>query len=153
MLIDDIIKTVNRMLAGEVLTYDRAIVYLDEVVDEINGKLSSCFPTISEEVSRLEEEAGETVSISVIDYSYFPAKYIRGVLCKGAAYKFYTQDEEGIASANQFGWDYKDALFEMLRDFVAYVPEEYMNDTVASVVKDEYYRAGNIPFWFNQFGE
>lgn len=153
MLINKIVNKVNGMLAGETLSYTRMITYLDEVGDEINARLCSTFPTVSEAFDLAQDEAGEPVSLAVIDYSYFPDEYIRGVLCKGAAYKFYIQDEEGIVTADKYGYEYKDALFTMERDFLALVPEEFQKDTTASVVKDEYYRSGNMPFSFNQFGE
>jgi hypothetical protein len=151
MLLPQIVKTVNRYLAGEMLTFNNMVVYLDEVVDEINVKLSSTFPTLSEAIDAAIAVAGTTVTLASFDYAYFPDNYIRTVLCKGAAYKFFTQDEEGMPSAEKYGWEYTDALFYMQRDYISSVPVEYQSDTNASVVKDEYWRSGNIQFDFSVF--
>ena len=154
MLISEIVKLTNKFLPGEHLSYENMVFYLDEVIDEINTKLCSKYPTISEAVELASEDAGEEISVSVINYDYFPNKYIRSVVAKGSAYKFYIQDEEGIITADKYGYEYQDAMFAMERDFLALVPLEYQDEEIlASVVKDEYYRSGNIPCSLNVFGE
>lgn len=120
------------MLAGEQLVYSKLEPFLDSVIDDINIQLNSRYPTFS-----------ECNFPSVLDtaavYDYFPDRYIRSVVIKGAAYKFYIMDEEGINTAEMFGYDYQDALYYMLRDFVDKVPEEYQDDNTGSLMIDENY--------------
>lgn len=125
MNVNKIVLQVNRLLGDELYPYSKLEQFLDAVVDEINDQLSACFPVFSEVVDNPTD--------TDIEYDYFPDKYIREVVIKGAAYKFYTQDEEGIPTANQYGIEYKDALFVMLRDYVREVPAEFRVDHVAAV--------------------
>ena len=112
MYIDQIVSGVNTKLAGETLTYNQMRLFLDDCVDDINRELSACFPVFT---GFLEND----------EYTAIPDKYIRSVIMLGAAFKFYVTDEEGIATAPQYGWDYKDSLFYMKRDYSCQVPVEY----------------------------
>ena len=114
MKIIDIVAGVNTLLAGETLTLNQMRLFLDSVIDEINDKLSSKFPTFE-----ALTESGE--------YDYFPDNFIRSVVIKGAAYKFYVTDEEGTPTAVQYKFDYLDALFIMERDYSCKVPVEYQD--------------------------
>lgn len=67
------------------------------------------------------------------DYNMIPDKYIRTVIIKGAAFKFFIKDEEGIETAQQYGRDYQIALFNMQRDYMTEIPEEYKVDNLAYV--------------------
>lgn len=123
MLIKDIIGRTNRLLDGEQLSKDSLALHLDSTIDAINTKLSSTFPVFS------ELPAGTTA------YNYFPDKYIRTVLCVGAAYHFYLMDEEGSPSAQAYGDMFANGLFVMLRDYVSQVPAEYCaSDSAGSVI-------------------
>ena len=77
MLIKDIVNLVNQKLAGELLSYSELRTYLDNVVDDINSQLNTCYPTFSE----LE---------STTEYTAFPDRYIRSVVVPGATWYFYT---------------------------------------------------------------
>lgn len=126
MLVNDIVKRVNQELAGEQLVYTRIKSFLDEVIDDINANLNSTFPTFS--------DLGESVEGGLVtDYNYFPEKYIRSVVIKGAAYKFYIMDEEGEQIAQMYNYDYQLALFHMVRDYIDQVPEEYQSDSTGSI--------------------
>jgi hypothetical protein len=116
MLLQDITKRVNNKLAGETLTYSQMKDHLDSVIDDINSELNSIFPAFSE----LED--------TVIDYNFFPERYIRQVVVSGAAVYFYGTDEEGEMVASQFQADYQRCLFYMIRDYSHLVPEDYRND-------------------------
>ena len=118
MRISEIIKRVNEKLAGETLLYSQLEVFLDEVVDDINAKLNSKFPSFSTvyTADALKNDVG---------YDYFPEKYIRSVVVTGAAYKFFCTDEEGLPTAQQYAFDYNTNLFIMERDYSNQVPEEY----------------------------
>lgn len=122
-----IIQGVNAKLAGEMLNFDMIKVHLDSVIDDINSKLSSCFPSFTEFNSTAYPE-------QYPNYNFFPDKYIRSVVINGAAYKFFVTDEEGIMTAQQYSYDYRDNLFLMERDYMALVPEEFQVDNEASVV-------------------
>lgn len=117
-------------------------IFLDEVIDEINDALNSKFPTFSE----LEDNMEFTGNA---EYNYFPDKYIRSVVCKGAASKFYTMDEEGSPTAEQYAREYATALFYMTRDYIELVPEEYRSESTGSIIFDEKYRTGELPFEFD----
>lgn len=137
MKISKIIERVNRLLAGEILPYNRLLPHLDEVIDDINSQLDSKFPAFSE----LQEGS--------VEYNYFPDKYIRSVVVKGAAFKFYCMDEEGALVAQEYGYEYKDALFIMLRDYLTSVPEEYKLNTDGGVdIEDKYELPVTFSGWF-----
>lgn len=119
----------NIKLAGEMLTYDMLKPYLDEVIDNINTRLSAKFPVFSE----FTQAAYPT---QYPNYNFFPDNFIRTVVIYGAAHKFYTADEEGINSARQYDTEYQNAMFIMERDYLELVPTEFQVDTPASVVMD-----------------
>lgn len=127
MLLQDIVKGVNEKLAGEQLPYSKQERFLDEVIDDINAVLNSKFPVFSEVINYYGHKGTE-------EYSYFPDQYIRNVVIKGAAYKYFIADEEGMSTAEMYGYDYDDALFKMQRDYLEQVPEEYQSDSTGSVV-------------------
>lgn len=123
MLISNIVKKVNSLLAGEQLSREQMLVSLDMAIDKINSKLSSKFPVLS------DLEAGTLV------YEAFPEKYIRTVMCPGAAYFFYLMDEEGSPAAQAYGEMFQEGLFFMLRDYMSSIPLEYQEaDTQGSVL-------------------
>ena len=126
MLITNLLKTLNAKLAGEMLTILEAVPYLDNAIDEINQNLNSTFPAFSELPSY------------TIDYNYFPDRYIRSVLIPGAAWYYFTMDEEGISTANQYRMDFDKGLFYMVRDYLEQIPEEYQADTLQGTVKFEF---------------
>ena len=114
MQVLNIVSGVNTLLAGETLTLNAMRLFLDSIIDEINDNLSSKFPSFD----------GLTENDT---YAHFPDNYIRSVLIKGAAYKFYVTDEEGSVTAVRYNYDYMDALFNMKRDYSCKVPEEYQD--------------------------
>lgn len=120
MEITNIVKFINKKLAGEILIYSELEVYLDSVIDDINAKLNSTFPVFS--------EFNNTDHIAVYpNYNFFPEKYIRTVVIPGAAAKFYIQDAEGMATAPQFDMEYFTGLFMMERDYLSQVPVLYQS--------------------------
>ena len=126
MTIDKIVKGVNDALAGELLTYNELLPYLDSVIDDINADLDSTFPVLS-------DFTFENYPEHYPNYDFFPEKYIRSVLIKGAAYKFYVADEDGIPTAQQYQSQYIDDKFRMQRDYIEKVPEEFQADSGACV--------------------
>lgn len=109
-----IVKFINDKLAGETLMYSQLLVHLDSVIDDINFTLSSRYPAFSE----FNAEDHERYP----NYDFFPDKYIRSVVVMGAAYKFYTTDEEGANAAPKYEMDYRNALYRMQRDWSLHVP-------------------------------
>lgn len=142
MKVNEILKRVNKHLAGEQLVYSQIEEFLDSVIDDINAKLNSKFPAFS------ELQAGQYVG-GEVDYNYFPEQYIRSVVIPGAAYKFYIMDEEGMSTAEQFGYDYEKALFMMMRDYIELVPEEYQSESKGSTIIQESWAATPTPFCFS----
>jgi len=153
----------NEKLAGEQFRYSEIVSYLDLVIDEINADLSSCYPAFSvfepstypnyklEEYLVLDAKGNPTFDANgnlVIDedkrravyenYDFFPDKYIRSVLIPGAAYKWFSVDEEGASTAPLLQAEYEKARFEMVRDYIDYVPYEYVNDTIGGI-RDPFY--------------
>lgn len=127
MKIIDIVKLVNTYLAGEHLTYQKMLPYLDATIDDINDKLNSSYPPFS----ALPYTSDTATTIA---YNMFPDKYIRSVVAPGAAHKFYLVDDEGSDNARDLGFKYETNLFYMLRDFVEQVPEYYQSDSKGSVL-------------------
>ena len=121
MLISQIVKLINQNLADELCSPAELLSYMDRVIDDINTRLNAKFPTVSEVIAT----AGETTDP---DYNVFPDKYIRSVVVTGAAYKYYVTDEEGNATAQQYGVDYQQNLFYMERDYSFSIPEAYQED-------------------------
>lgn len=113
MNLSTLVNLVNKKLAGELLTYKEMVTYLDQAVDDINTLMNTTFPVFS------ELEAGATV------YNAFPDMYIRQVVVPGAAWAFYTVDEEGVETARQYNIDFQTNKFTMLRDYLPYVDEKY----------------------------
>ena len=118
MRVSQIVNLINKHLADEFCSVAELTNYMDRVVDDINTRLNSKFPVVSD----VMQQAGNTTDP---DYNVFPDKYIRSVLVVGAAYKYYTTDEEGNATAQQYGAEYNQNLFYMERDYSFSVPEIY----------------------------
>lgn len=123
MKITDIITSINRKLAGENLSYSELEVHLDSVIDDINAELNTLYPAFSE-FSALKDDTTR-VYTQFPDYNLFPDRWIRTVVIPGAAYKWCVTDEEGIETATTYNREYTTALFTMLRDFSAQVPDSY----------------------------
>jgi len=122
MLLSQIIERVNERLAGETLSYREMVKYLDMAVDDINQKLNTVYPVFGD------------LPVGTLDYGYFPDRYIRGVVCLGAAVHFYMMDEEGGTPPPGYQVQYEDNLFKMLRDYVHLVEDEYKTKTTAGTV-------------------
>lgn len=118
MRVGQIVNLINKHLADEFCSVAELTNYMDRVIDDINTRLNSKFPTISDVMA----EAGDTTDP---DYNVFPDKYIRSVLVVGAAYKYYITDEEGNVTAQQYGAEYNQNLFYMERDYSFSIPEIY----------------------------
>ena len=109
MQLTNIVSLVNSNLAGELLTLNQMIPFLDQTIDEINDKLNTVYPAFS------EFDPNEHPDYP--DYNFFPDMYIRSVVCVGAAYYFYITDEEGVNAAPMYQQMYQAALFRMERDY------------------------------------
>lgn len=128
MLLTDIKNLTNSRLAGEQLTYSALLPYFDAVVDEINSKMHANFRTFS--------EVNKTGIGAVTTYEEFPDKYIRTVVCVGAAYKWYVDDEEGIETATTLGMQYQNNLFVMMRDYGPLIPDEKKQHNTSGFLTD-----------------
>jgi hypothetical protein len=132
MKVTDLVKLTNSYLPGEQLVFSRLVPFFDQVIDDINAKLNSTFPAFSDlDYNPIYPESAT--------YDYFPDNYIRKVVALGAAYYFYVMDEEGITTAEKYEEKYNYNLFEMLRDYVELVPEEYQSESKGSVIITEDY--------------
>lgn len=123
---EQIIKRVNTLLAGELLDYIDLEIHLDQVIDDINSELNTKYPVFSE--FTLQEYPDKFP-----DYDFFPEKYVRNVIPVGVASYFYITDEEGIETATEYKRKYDKVLFEMIRDFTEYVPDEWKDDKITSL--------------------
>ena len=145
----------NEKLAGEQFRYSEIVSFLDLVIDEINASLSTRFPAFSTfepnmypgykaELYTTKGDSGEIMinesKLKAVyeNYDFFPDNYIRSVVIPGAAYKWYSVDEEGASTAPLYQVEYEKAKFEMVRDYIDQVPYEYINNTIGSI-KDPFY--------------
>ena len=127
MNLNDLVNRVNRKLAGELLSYYELKDYLDDTIDDINQRLGSTYPAFSD------------LDSSVSAYDLFPDTWIRKCVVVGAAWYFFIADEEGMLTAEAYQLLYERNLFEMQRDFLSQVPEEYVKGYVDpdTLVDDE----------------
>ncbi|MCQ2968535.1 MAG: hypothetical protein MJ191_00160 [Clostridium sp.] len=164
MLKQKMVDLFNEKLAGEMFEFSEVVSYFDLVIDEINADLSSTFPTVSEfnrvdfPDYKLEEyiqydengdfvrdDQGEIIvdwdALAAVynNYDVIPEKYIRSVIIPGAAYKWFSVDEEGASTAPLFQQEYEKARFEMLRDYIDLVPYEFQNDLTGAISDPFYY--------------
>lgn len=123
MLYNKIIELVSKHLADELVSESEMLSYMDRVIDDINNQMSTSFPTFTE-----FKEDNISIPATELDYNIFPDKYIRTVVVPGAAFKYYTTDEEGGYASPKYEEDYRQGLFYMLRDYSFSVPEKYRLD-------------------------
>lgn len=127
MKIRDIVKLTNKYLAGEQLVYQKLVPFYDAVIDEINSRLNSIYPSFSSlDITDLESDTAV--------YDFFPDHYIRTVVALGAAHLFYEMDEEGVVFDSAYEMDYERNLFYMTRDYIEQVPLEFQADKTGSVI-------------------
>lgn len=146
MHIANLVNLINHKLADELLSQTQLLMHMDSVIDDINAKLNTMFPTFSEVIAK--------EGVNNPDYQAIPDKYLRSVVVVGAAHKYYEVDEEGNASAQQFAEDYQAQLFYMLRDYSMSIPSEYRVDTIQGVIALDNEKLGtpgltigqNLPF-------
>ena len=130
MKISELVRLTNTYLAGEQLVYQKLIPFFDAVIDDINSRLSSTFPSFSSlGVGKLDSD--------IATYNYFPDHYLRSVVALGAAHKFYQMDEEGVSNDVSYEQEYAMNLFYMTRDYIDHVPVIYQADTTGGVLFNE----------------
>lgn len=146
MLISTLVQNINSQLAGELLTIGELTVFVDKAIDEINTRLNTKFPVLSETIIAAQQ-AGSTS----FEYNVLPDKYIRTVVVPGTVFKYYTTDEEGAAVAPKYEEEFLKGLFYMERDYLNFVPEEYQESLDQGWVRgngiletDEYNRQGGF---------
>ncbi len=122
MTLTKITQTVNSYLAGENLPYSEIAIHLDSVIDDLNHELNAIYPAFS--------EFNITDYSQYPNYDFFPERYIRSVVCLGAAFKFFITDEEGAESAVKYEQMYQRGLYMMQRDFSRLVPLEFQAEDV-----------------------
>ena len=141
MFYSKVIDLIRRHLGDELVTEPELYNYIDRVIDDINVQLNTCFPTFTE---FSEENYG--ISGNLLDYTAIPDKYLRTVVVPGAAFKYYTTDEEGGNAAPKYEEDYRQGLFYMLRDYSFSIPEKYRADEQGFVELDEEEPGLVVPF-------
>ena len=120
------VNLISKHLADELVSEVEMLSYMDRVIDDINVQLNTTFPTFTEFKEQQTEQA--TLDSLDLDYTAIPDKYIRTVVIPGAAYKYYTTDEEGNYAAPKYEEDYRQGLFYMVRDYSFSVPTQYRAD-------------------------
>ena len=118
MLLSAILQRTNDLLAGETLSYFELRPHFDSVIDDINQQLSTVFPNFT-------EVSSVTPTGTLTEYVEIPDRYIRSVVCLGAAVHFYMSDEEGGQPPAGYMNKYRENLFYMLRDYLPLVPDSY----------------------------
>lgn len=126
MKYNTIIGLISKHLADELVSESEMLSYMDRVVDDINARLNTVFPTFTEfKEQQSDYERADDSTLLDLDYTAIPDKYIRTVVIPGAAFKYYTTDEEGSYAAPKYEEDYRQGLFYMERDYSFSVPQEY----------------------------
>ena len=126
MKVKELVKLANTYVTGEQLVYQRWLPFFDAVIDDINNRLNSTYPSFSSlELTNLDGDTAE--------YGYFPDRYVRSVVALGAAHKFYEMDEEGQTYDQAYEQDYERNLFYMTRDYIDQVPDIFQSDSPGSV--------------------
>jgi hypothetical protein len=115
-----LVGLISKHLADEIVSQSEMLSYMDRVIDDINARLNTVFPTFTE-----YKEDNPEIDDTVLDYTAIPDKYLRTVVVPGAAFKYYTTDEEGGYSSPKYEEDYNNGLFYMIRDYSFSVPAEY----------------------------
>ena len=120
MLISRLIQNINNQLEDELLNINELCNVIDKAIDDINTRLNTKFPVLSDLLSDKDNP--------VTEYTAIPDKYIRTVVIPGAVFKFYINDEEGAAVAPKHEEEYLKGLFYMERDYIPHVPEQYQDN-------------------------
>ena len=120
MLISTLVQNINSQLAGELLSIGELTVFIDKAIDDINTRLNTKFPVLSDAVATAISDGAQS-----FEYKAIPDKYIRTVVVPGAVFKYYTTDEEGAAVAPKYEEEFLKGLFYMERDYLNLIPEEY----------------------------
>lgn len=153
MYISELAARINQKLADDTKTQTELIVYMDAVIDDINARLNSRFPTYTEFIRAYLYYNGPipapepeppnpeyTVPYTPdslhqyqptamdLNYDLIPDKYQRSVVIVGTALKVYQADEEGNESASVFQMEYEQQLFYMIRDFSFSIPPQFQED-------------------------
>lgn len=140
MKYNTIIGLISKHLADELVSESEMLDYMDRVVDDINTRLNATFPTFTE-----FKEQNKDIDPILLDYTPIPDKYIRSVVIPGAAFKYYTTDEEGNYAAPKYAEEYELGLFYMVRDFSFSIPAEYQADEQGYVDMQGFNEGLNIP--------
>lgn len=111
-------KALNSLLAGEMLSMELCKQHINYAINEINVTLNSCFPILTD------------VSDLAVNYDCIPDKYISMVVLPGAAHHYYMVDDEGTTAERDFGMQFEQGKFYMLRDYSCMVPAEYQCDNL-----------------------
>lgn len=138
MKYNTIINLISKHLADELVSESEMLSYMDRVIDDINARLNTVFPTFTEfKEQQFDYERPDDLSeIEQLDYTAIPDKYIRTVVIPGAAFKYYSTDEEGGYAAPKYEEDYRQGLFYMERDYSFSIPNEYRADSQGYVNMD-----------------
>lgn len=146
MKITTLVQNINSQLAGELLSVAELTVFVDKAIDEINTRLNTKFPVLSDVIALAKAN-----DFTSFDYTAIPDKYIRTVVVPGTAFKYYTTDEEGAAVAPKYEEEFLKGLFYMERDYLNLVPEEYQDSSDQGwlsgngiLESDEYNRQGGF---------
>ena len=118
-----LISLISKHLADEIVSETEMLSYMDRVIDDINTRLNTTFPTFTE-----HKEHHGNVPNNILDYTAIPDKYLRTVVVPGAAFKYYTTDEEGSYASPKYEEDYRNGLFYMERDFSFSIPRHFRAD-------------------------
>ena len=142
--ISTLIQNINSQLAGELLSIGELTVFVDKAIDDINTRLNTKFPVLSDVVQKAKDEGAVS-----FDYIAIPDKYIRTVVVPGAVFKYYTTDEEGAAVAPKYEEEFLKGLFYMERDYLNLVPPQYQETLEQGWIQgdgvdgtDEYHKGG-----------
>lgn len=122
MKISTLIQNINAQLAGELLSLPELTVFIDKAIDDINTRLNTKFPVMSDLIYSQQQQKDW---FTTIEYTAIPDNYMRTVVVPGAVFKYYITDEEGAAVAPKYEEEFLKGLFYMERDYISNIPEMY----------------------------
>lgn len=117
MTYDDIIWHVNKKADDERWIESDIITSYNEVMSDVNYYLNATYPFLD-----YKDYDGST------EFDYLPDDYVYKVIIPGIVVKRFESDNDGDSTPMTWKQDYQRALYDLQRDYIGQVPEEYQLD-------------------------
>ena len=77
MLISTLVQNINSQLAGELLSIGELTVFIDKAIDEVNTRLNTKFPVLSDVIAKIQTALSNKKQIVATIFSFFIKPPIR----------------------------------------------------------------------------